>query len=194
MPIRHLINSDGAPFSNEDLDALAVEFNALNDDQRKEFRNKNATEIASHDAPAILVVAGPGTGKSTLFKQRIEHWLKQNPAAKILALSFVRKLVADLNADIQGDASLSEKQRGQVDVFTLHKYARSVVEKNGGTREWTFAPHIRIIVEPWKEIVWADALLFDGRDKNKSYSWKAFEKQIHEIEFDHDLPLSFSSR
>jgi superfamily I DNA/RNA helicase len=66
----------------------------------------------------------------------------------------------------------------------LHKYARSVVEKNGGTREWTFAPHIRIIVEPWKEIVWADALLFDGRDKNKSYSWKAFEKQIHEIEFD----------
>jgi len=184
MPIRHLINPDGAPFSAEDLDALAVEFNVLNDDRRKEFRNRNATAIASHNAPAILVVAGPGTGKSTLFKQRIEHWFKQNPAANILALSFVRKLVADLNADIKGDVSLSDKQRSQVDVFTLHKYARSVVEKNGGTREWTFSPHIRIIVEPWKEIVWADVLLFSGRDKNESYSWKTFEKQVFEVEFD----------
>jgi superfamily I DNA/RNA helicase len=184
MPIRHLINPDGAPFSAEDLNALAVQLNALNDDQRKEFRNKNATAIASHNAPAILIVAGPGTGKSTLFKQRIEHWLKQNPAAKILALSFVRKLVADLNADIQSDASLSDEQRRQVDVFTLHKYARSVVEKNGGTREWTFATHIRIIVEPWKEIVWADVLLFSGRDNTESYSWKTFEKQVYEVEFD----------
>ena len=179
MPIRPLINPDGAPFGGEDLDALAVELNALNDEQRKEFRNENAKAIASHDAPAILIVAGPGTGKSTLFKQRIEHWLKQNPTAKILAMSFVRKLVADLNADIQADAKLSDKQRKQVDVFTC-----SVVEKNGGTLEWTFAPHIRVIVEPWKDVVWTDVLLISGRDNNHPHSWKAFEKQVHEAEFD----------
>jgi len=183
----HLINPDGTPFDGNDLDALAAELNALNDEQRKNFRNENATAIASHGAPAILIVAGPGTGKSTLFKQRIVHWLKEDPAAKILALSFVRKLVADLNTDIQADANLTDKQRRQVDVFTLHKYARSVVEKNGGTREWKFAPHIRIVVEPWKDIVWGDALLFSGQDDDKTYSWKAFEKQLHEDKFDQSV-------
>jgi UvrD/REP helicase N-terminal domain len=147
MPIRYLINPDGAPFNADELDALTGQLNALNDDERKKLRNENATAIALHDAAAILIVAGPGTGKSTLFKQRIVHWLNQSPAARILALSFVRKLVADLNADIQTDSSLTDKQRKQVDVYTLHKYARSVVEKNGGTREWKFAAHLRIIVD-----------------------------------------------
>jgi UvrD-like helicase family protein len=92
MSIRYLINSDGAPFSDKDLDGLAVAFHAFGDDERKKFRNENATAIATHDASGILIVAGPGTGKSTLFKQRILYWLKKEPAAQILALSFVRKL------------------------------------------------------------------------------------------------------
>jgi superfamily I DNA/RNA helicase len=92
--------------------------------------------------------------------------------------------LADLNADIQTDASLTDKQRKQVDVFTLHKYARSVVEKNGGTRDWKFAPHIRIIVEPWKEIVWADVLQIHAHASDEQYAWRAFETQLHEAEFD----------
>jgi superfamily I DNA/RNA helicase len=184
MPMRHLINPDGAPFEAKDLDVLAAELSALNDDQRKKFRNDNATAIASHDAPATLIVAGPGTGKSTLFKRRVVHWLKSDSSAKILALSFVRKLVADLNNDIQTDKDLTDKQRKQVDVFTLHKYARSLVEKNGGSSEWKYAPHIRIIVDPWKDIVWADVLQLIGQDDETTYSWKQFEKQLHENKFD----------
>jgi superfamily I DNA/RNA helicase len=166
------------------LDALTGQLNALSDDERKKMRNENATAIASHDAPAILIVAGPGTGKSTLFKQRIVHWLNQSPAARIMALSFVRKLVADLDADIRTDPSLTDKQRKQVDVLTLHKYARSIVEKNGGTREWKFATHLRIIVEPWKTVVWSDVLLFTGLDDSAQYTWRNFEKQLHDGKFD----------
>ena len=184
MPVRHFIGLDGTPFDAKELEELGAELDALDDDRRKKFRNENATAIASHNGRAILIVAGPGTGKSTLFKQRIVHWLKQVPAAKILALSFVRKLVADLDADIQTDASLTDEQRKQVDVFTLHKYARSTAEKNGGTREWKFGPHIRIIVEPWKEVVWADAVQLSGHGNDGSCSWKAFEKQLHEAKFD----------
>ena len=184
MPIRYLINPDGAPFNADELDALTGQLNALNDDERKKLRNENASAIASHDAAAILIVAGPGTRKSTLFKQRIVHWLNQSPAARILALSFVRKLVADLNADIETDSSLTDKQRKQVDVYTLHKYARSVVERNGGTREWKFEAHLRIIVEPWKTVVWSDVLIFSGLDDSAQYTWRNFEKQLHDGEFD----------
>jgi superfamily I DNA/RNA helicase len=111
--VRHLINENGEPFEDQELHARA---------------------IARHAAVEMLIVAGPGTGKSTLFKERILFWLEQDSSAGILALSFVRKLVADLDADIANDAGLTDAQKKQIDVCTLHKYARRVVEQNHGTK------------------------------------------------------------
>lgn len=99
-------------------------------------------------------------------------------------MSFVRKLVADLHADIQNNTALTEAQRKQVDVFTLHRYARSIVEQNHGTQEWRFAPHFRIIGQEWKTVVWSDVLLFAVQNNSEQYSWKKFEKQIYDDEFD----------
>lgn len=183
MPIRHLINTDGAPFSDEELGELSGQLDALIPEERKKFRDANADAVATLESEAVLIVAGPGTGKSTLFNRRILCWFGQNPAAKVLALSFVRKLVADLKVDIQ-KSELSEEQKKQVDVFTLHKYARSVVEQNHGTRAWKFAPHFRIIGQSWKDVVWSDALLRSNAPDPAKYSWKAFEKQLYNNEFE----------
>jgi hypothetical protein len=150
LAARHLINEDGEPFEEDELEALARELDSLTTEQRTDFRNRNAEAIATHPATEILIVAGPGTGKSTIFKQRILFWLGQDKDAKILALSFVRKLVADLHADIQNDGRLTDSQKQQVSVFTLHKYARSIVEQNHGTKEWKFTPHFHIIGQDWK--------------------------------------------
>src|SRR5262249_51398872 len=111
------------------------------------------------------------------------YWLERESTARILALSFVRKLVADLNVDIQSDAKLTDAQKKQIDVFTLHKYARSVVERNHGTKEWPFAPHFRIIGQEWKLIVWDDVLLINGHQGEAKYHWKEFETQLHTSEF-----------
>jgi superfamily I DNA/RNA helicase len=185
MSIRHLINEDGAPFKDEELGALNGALDSLSLVERSIFRDGNAEAIAKHSADRILIVAGPGTGKSTLFKHRILFWLKQNPTAKILGLSFVRKLVADLKTDIQNDKTLTEVQKKQVDVFTLHKYARSIVEQNHGTKEWTFAPHFRIVTQDWKTVIWNDVLLFCGQKDQKRYPWKdGFETQLHDDQFD----------
>ncbi|MBI4090732.1 MAG: UvrD-helicase domain-containing protein [Candidatus Komeilibacteria bacterium] len=184
MTERHLINENGQPFGNQELDALGKALDSLKPAERKAFRDANAAAIASHPADQILIVAGPGTGKSTLFKQRILFWLAQDSSARILALSFVRKLVADLHADIQTDTTLTDEQKRQADVFTLHKYARSVVEQNHGTNEWRFAPHFRIIAQDWKLMVWRDVLLLSGQGDFERYSWKEFEKQLHNDDFD----------
>lgn len=184
MATRYLINEDGSPFQDEELEALAQELDALGLADRTAFRNENATAIAQHPAERILIVAGPGTGKSTIFKQRVLFWLSQNPTARILALSFVRKLVADLSSDIQNDKGLTDEQKQQVDIFTLHKYARSIVEQNHGTTEWRFAPHFRIIGQSWKSVVWQDTLLLSAQKEAERYSWKAFEKQLHDDHFD----------
>lgn len=184
MPIRHLINETRAPFAEAEITALEKALDALNPGERTTYRNANANAIARHPADRILIVAGPGTGKSSIFKQRVLHWLEQTPNAKVLALSFVRKLVADLRADIDNDAALSDDQKRQVDVFTLHKYARSIVEQNKGTREWGFRSHFRIIGQPWKGVVWHDVLLFANQKDVEPYSLSSFEKQLHEAQFE----------
>jgi DNA helicase II / ATP-dependent DNA helicase PcrA len=184
MAPRHLINADGKPFEDRELDALGKELDALGPADRRNFRDANARAVARHSAIRMLIVAGPGTGKSTLFKERILFWLEQDASAKILALSFVRKLVADLAADVQNDTTLTDEQKRQVDIFTLHKYARSVVEQNHGTKKWKFAPHFRVIGQDWKIIVWDDVLLVQGQKDRAKYSWKQFEKQLHDDEFD----------
>jgi len=184
MVARHLINDSGEPFDQEELKTLTKELESLNPTDRKTFRDANAQAIAEHQSDRLLIVAGPGTGKSTLFKQRILCWLKKNSAARILALSFVRKLVADLQADIKNDSNLTDEHKKQAEVFTLHKYARSIVERNHGTKEWKFAPYFRIIGQDWKELVWSDVLSLSGQKDRERYEWEEFEKQLHNDEFD----------
>jgi UvrD/REP helicase N-terminal domain len=135
MAPRHLINENGKPFDDRELDALSKELNALEPAERRNFRDANARAVARHSAIRMLIVAGPGTGKSTLFKERILFWLEQNASAKILALSFVRKLVADLAANVQNDTTLTAEQKRQADIFTLHKYARSGTESRNQRME-----------------------------------------------------------
>lgn len=187
MSIRPLINNDGAPFGTEELNGLQTDLALLSDDERTQFRNDNAQTIAQHPATKILIVSGPGTGKSTLFKQRINNWLQANSASKILALSFVRKLVADLHSDIRGDHNLTDEQKKQVEVFTLHKFARGVVEKNHGSDMLRFSPHFRIISQSWKEKVWNDVLLYVGQTDQTAYPWKDYEKQLHDSDFENSL-------
>jgi superfamily I DNA/RNA helicase len=174
MAARHLINKDGKPFQDQELDALQRELDSFTRAEREAFRDANTRAVATHPAGRMLIVSGPGTGKSRLFRDRILFWLKQDRAGRILALSFVRKLVADLDADIQTDTSLSDAQKDQIDICTLHKYARSVVEQNHGTKEWKFEPHFRVIGQDWKLIVWDDVLLVTGQQDCATYSLESF--------------------
>jgi superfamily I DNA/RNA helicase len=179
MPPRLLINDDGAPFETVEVQTLRNELDALDDVQRKEYRDQNAASIAQHDASKLLIVSGPGTGKSHLFLDRIKQWYRLNPDAKVFVTSFVRKLVADLQNDIDTDTDLTAEQKRHIDVSTLHRFARSIVERNRGTSEWRFKRHFRIIGPSWKEIVWSDVLAFYPELNNNDYAWKNFEKQLH---------------
>ena len=184
MPLRALINNDGRQFEDAEIDELRGLLDALPEDQRVLFRNDNAQQIAEHPSTRLLIVSGPGTGKSTLFKQRINYWLTQSPEARILAVSFVRKLVADLDKDIQSDERLTEEQKSRTEVYTLHKYARSVVERNHGSATLRFEPYLKIIGESWKYLVWEDVLNFANTFQWDEFSWKNFEKQLHDAQFD----------
>ena len=85
--MRHLVNPDCNPFDLAKLEELRRELDALSDKDRVEFRNDNAKVIAEHEAELLLIVSGPGTGKSTVFRQRVVYWFQGSPDARILVIS-----------------------------------------------------------------------------------------------------------
>ncbi|HVS25737.1 MAG TPA: ATP-dependent helicase [Burkholderiales bacterium] len=184
MAIRYLINDDGTPFKPSEIQTLREALDSLGDNERTEYSNQNVAAIAQHGAVKFLIVSGPGTGKSHIFIDRIDHWYKNDPGATVVVTSFVRKLVADLQNDIKSDAKLKDEQKSKITVYTLHKFARSIVEKNNGTSEWRFRPHFRIIGQTWKEIVWDDLFAFYPDIDRGVYTWKKFEEQLHNDNFE----------
>ncbi|MEW6238999.1 MAG: UvrD-helicase domain-containing protein [Candidatus Omnitrophota bacterium] len=183
MKIRSLINDDGSPFKPHEIQTLRTALDSLDDAKRENYLNRNASDIAQHRAVKFLIVSGPGTGKSHLFLNRIFNWYQKDDGASVVVTSFVGKLVADLQNDIKGDKKLTDKQKGKITVSTLHKFARSIVEKNHGTIRWPFKPHFRIIGQFWKSIVWGDVLAFYTDIDQNVYTWEKFEKQLYDNNF-----------
>lgn len=177
---RELFNEGGEVF-DEELDALLSEFTQLDNGARKSYRDHNAEYVATHSASRILVVAGPGSGKSFIFLSRIRHWLASDSKAKVYVSSFVRKLVRDLQGDVA--TKLSEDDRTRVTVSTLHGLARSILERSHGSSEHKRHPHTNIVTETWMKVVWNDVRAFHSGLPD-SYNLASVLRMFHSEEFD----------
>ncbi len=103
-----------------------------------------------------LVIAGPGTGKTTLFKQLLEL-APGNPDQRIV-LTFLNNLKDDLENDLGGLAR----------IFTLHSYCLGLLHSDVALRG-SLSPDFRccpglasVIAEDWKLITQSDAPQFVG--------------------------------
>jgi AAA domain len=107
--------------------------------------------ILNSSAQRIIVVAGPGTGKTFLFKELLKDKKK-----KALTLTFVNSLVEDLALELH---SLSE-------VKTLHGFARGILAAATGSVQ-VFPLLSRVIRDEFKIHNGADVDfdgIFNGRD------------------------------
>jgi superfamily I DNA/RNA helicase len=97
-------------------------------------REAHVQAVLTSPAPKKIVVAGPDTGKTYVFKKLLQG--KQ----KTLTLTFVNSLVEDLSLELCG---MSE-------VRTLHSYARSILSRANNTDTRIFPKLSHVIREDAK--------------------------------------------
>ena len=109
-------------------------------------------------------------GRAFFILKRIEIWLSAHEGKDILVTSFVRKLVADLQADVR--SKIPEEHQGTITISTLHRSAskRRVSEKSHGNSQRRFQPYLKIVGPSWKQIVWADVLTFPSKPTSERLS------------------------
>lgn len=81
-------------------------------EDHKNKRINFSKNVLDSDAKKMIVMAGPGTGKSFLFQQLAKKYRDQGKD-NIIVLSFINELVKDLTRDMHGLAQVS----------TLHSFA-----------------------------------------------------------------------
>lgn len=119
----------------------------------KKERSEYVSKILESSSSKKVVVAGPGTGKTYLFKQILQN------KSHTLTLTFVNSLVEDLSLELYG---ISE-------VRTLHSYARSILSKLTNKKINVFHYLSKLIQEDAKIIINKDIdfnKLFHEREDN----------------------------
>ena len=133
----------------------------------KRKRQEAVDAILQSKANRKVVVAGPGTGKTHLFKMILQD------KPKSLTLTFINSLVQDLSLELCG---LS-------DVRTLHGFARSIVSKASGSAD--VYPRLAAIIKEDAEIL-ADkscdfeSMLFEMDEQNALFEFYSKRRKYYD--------------
>ena len=110
----------------------------LNDKQR---------QAVEHSGGPLLVLAGPGTGKTGVLVERISHLVGERDVSpvRILALTFSRRAADEMRARVTARLPEAEK----VEVRTFHSFALSIVRRHAASLGLRSAPEIVPTNEQW---------------------------------------------
>ena len=105
--------------------------------------------IKSKD-PAVLIIAGPGSGKTRVMASRLAHLLHSGECqqSEILLISFTADAAQNLRMKAQDKLNEIDSPVGTVrelNCFTFHSFCKSVLEK-----------HSNLVFEGRKEFIVAD--------------------------------------
>lgn len=110
-----------------------IEIATLNDNQR---------EAVLWNSGPLLVMAGPGSGKTRVLTYRIARTLEQSEGQyfRVLALTFTNKAAAEIRSRV---AELVPNELNRVRLTTFHSYAAELMQQHGSHLE--FRPDFQIL-------------------------------------------------
>ena len=98
---------------------MKIDFNTLNENQRE--------AVFWNDGP-LLVLAGPGSGKTRALTLRVARLIEENEDASVLALTFTNKAAAEMRARVEG---LLGQRAGRARLCTFHSFAADLLRQHG---------------------------------------------------------------
>src|SRR5688572_14261272 len=98
-------------------------------DRILEGLNEGQREAVTHDAGPLLIVAGAGTGKTTVITRRIAWLIAQGRARpeEILALTFTDKAAAEMEERVD---TLVPYGYANVKISTFHAFGDAILREN----------------------------------------------------------------
>ena len=123
--------------------------------------DRNQEKAVNHVTGPAIVIAGPGSGKTTVVAARILNLIQTHniPPPQILALAFNRKAVEEMETRILGERTASETETPQKPIIrTLHAFGKDILTENHQRAGFKRIPEIwagridRIIAEERKQI------------------------------------------
>ena len=98
---------------------MAVDLDTLNSNQR---------EAVSWSGGPLLVLAGPGSGKTHVLTSRVVRILEEGDANSVLALTFTTKAAAEMRARV--DRLLGQRAE-RAHVCTFHSFSADLLRQHG---------------------------------------------------------------
>ncbi len=104
--------------------------------------NENQREAVLWDKGPLLVLAGPGSGKTRVLTSRIARILDQSAGQhfRILALTFTNKAAAEMRGRVE---ELVPGELSRVRLTTFHSYAADLLQQHGS--HLSFRPDFQIL-------------------------------------------------
>ncbi|MBU1055241.1 MAG: ATP-dependent helicase [Proteobacteria bacterium] len=104
--------------------------------------NENQREAVLWDNGPLLVLAGPGSGKTRVLTNRIARILEESAGQhfRILALTFTNKAAAEMRGRVE---KLVPKEFARVRLTTFHSYTAELLQQHGNHLD--FRPDFQIL-------------------------------------------------
>ena len=123
--------------------------------------DRNQEKAVNHVTGPAIVIAGPGSGKTTVVTARILNLIQTHniPPSQILAIAFNRKAVEEMETRIGRALAASETETSEKPVIrTLHAFGKDLITENHERAGFNQIPEIwsgqidQIIAEERKQI------------------------------------------
>lgn len=98
---------------------MPIDLDTLNENQRQ--------AVLWNDGP-MLVLAGPGSGKTRVLAMRVARLVEEDPDASVLALTFTNKAAAEMRDRVD---HLLGRRGDRAHLCTFHSYATEIVRQHG---------------------------------------------------------------